>query len=381
MAKKDSKEKYQDKGTPKRADDPKGTLETFGRKILSDVDKGINPKFNTMVRSRSNIIYDKKGGYLKLGGAQEERNFLNIAQTKRFMQTVAISAKCHKFVNENLHTSIRGLFYQLKYSLGEDVDENIFNEQSESNPLIEDIEAALDLKREDLNLNANRKGVLCGNVRILDNFGDEKLEIDASKMGRSGWSIPSNVDSDMEFVDVKAKYVLVVEKDALWQRLNEDGFWKKENVILISPQGQASRGTRRLIRKLADQDLPVYVFNDADAWGWYIYWTIKTGSMNLAYIGSSIATPEARFLGVTMADLDRYEFLQSMTLKATEVDVKRAQEMLSYPWINQHPEWVDELKRVIKDKKKLEQDTLQGPRLSFVGDYIKEKIREKIMLP
>ncbi len=139
------------------------------------------------------------------------------------------------------------------------------------------------------------------------------------------------MDNDIEFVDVKAKYVLVVEKDALWQRLNEDGFWKKENMILISPQGQAARGTRRLIRKLADKGLPIYVFNDCDAWGWYIYWTIKTGSINLAYIGSAIATPEAKFIGVTMSDLEHYDFLNKMTMKASEVDLKRAQEMLQLP--------------------------------------------------
>ena len=185
----------------------------------------------------------------------------------------------------------------------------------------------------------------------------------------------------MEFTDIKAKYVLVVEKDALWQRLNEDRFWKKDNAILISPQGQASRGTRRLIRKLADTGLPVYVFNDADAWGWYIYWTIKTGSMNLAYIGREIATPEAKFIGVTMSDLEQYEFLNKMTMRATDVDLKRTQEMLSYPWINKHKEWVAELKKVLKDKKKLEQDTLQGPRLTFVGDYIKEKISSGNVLP
>ena len=356
-------------------------LEEFGGLILEDIRKGKNPKFTTAVRSRSNIIYDEKNGFLRLGKSKEERNFLNIAQSKRFMQTVAISSKCHKFIKENLHTSIRGLFYQLKYSLGEEIDDNIFNEQSESNPLIEDIEASLGVKREDLNLNANRKGVLSGNVKIMDTFGGERLEIDASKMGRSGWSIPSNVDSEMEFVDIKADYVLVVEKDALWQRLNEDRFWQKEKAILISPQGQASRGTRRLIRKLADSGLPVYVFNDADAWGWYIYWTIKTGSMNLAYIGREIATPEARFLGVTMSDLEEYEFLDKMTMKATEVDIKRTQEMLSYPWINKHKEWEMELKKVIKEKKKLEQDTLQGPRLTFVGDYIKEKISSGKMLP
>ncbi|MGC8537689.1 MAG: DNA topoisomerase IV subunit A [Candidatus Micrarchaeia archaeon] len=356
-------------------------LEGFGKSIVNEIYRGENPKFVTSVRSRSNVLYDPKGGYLHLGPAQEERNFINISQSRKFMQTVAIASKCSSFVKENLHTSIRGLFYQLKYSLGEDVDENIFSEQSESNPLIEDLESSLGVRREDLNLSADRKGFLAGNMRIIDKFGGESLEIDASRQGRSGFPIPSDVDNGIEFVDVKAKYVLVVEKDAVWQRLNEDGFWKKENAILITPKGQASRGTRRMIRKLSDLGLPVYVFNDCDAWGWYIYWTIKTGSMNLAYLGKDMATPEARFLGVTMSDIEHYDFLGKLTMKASEVDIKRAQEMLSYPWINKHKEWVEELKKVLKTKTKLEQDTLQGPKLTFLGDYVREKIRNNEFLP
>ena len=364
-----------------RASQTRKLLEDFGTEIVREVRSQRSPKFKTAARSRSNIVYDPKKGFLALGRNMEERSFLNVAQTKRFMQTVAVAAKCDKFVRESLHTSIRGLFYQLKYSLGEDIEENIFSEQAESNPLIEDLETALNVKREDFNLTANRKGVLAGNMRVVDKYGGEEVEIDTSKTGRSGWQIPSDVDNDIDFVDVKAKYVLIVEKDALWQRLNEDKFWQKENCILISPQGQAARGARRLIRKLADKDLPVYVFNDGDAWGWYIYWTIKTGSINLAYIGGDIATPEARFLGVTMKDLETYDFLKKMTLKATEVDLKRAQEMLEYEWINRHKEWVAELKTVLKLKVKLEQDTLQGPRLTFVDDYIREKIKNKDWLP
>ncbi|MDE1851670.1 MAG: DNA topoisomerase IV subunit A [Candidatus Micrarchaeota archaeon] len=360
---------------------PKDRIEELGEEIVRDVKGGRSPRFVTLARTRSNIVFDQKEGYLKLGKSKEERSFLNVAQSKRFMQTIAIAAKCHKFVTENLHTTIRGLFYQLKYSLGEDIDENIFNEQAESNPLIEDLEVGLGLSREALNLNANRKGVLAGNMKIKDKFGDEMIQIDCSKQGRSGWAIPSDVDNDIEFVDIKAKYVIVVEKDALWQRLNEDGFWKKENCILITPQGQAARGTRRLIRKLADAGLPVYVFTDSDAWGWYIYWTIKTGSINLAYIGKDVATPEARFLGVTMSDLDKYQFLNKLTINANEIDIKRAQEMLNYEWIKKSKEWVTELERMIKSKKKLEQDALQGPRLTFVGEYITEKIRNKQYLP
>ena len=36
---------------------------------------------------------------------------------------------------------------------------------------------------------------------------------------------------------------------------------------------------------------------------------------------------------------------------------------------------------MIKTKKKLEQDALQGQRLTFVGEYIKEKISKKEFLP
>ncbi len=360
---------------------PKAKLEGLGKEQLKEISLGRSPKFTTLTRTKSNIMYDQKEGYLRLGRNEEERTFLNISQSKRFMQTIAVAAKCHKFVKENLHTTIRGLFYQLKFNLGEDIDENVFDEQAESNPIIEDLEVALNLKREDFNLNANRKGVLAGQLKVLDTFGNEKVEIDCSKMGRSGWQIPSDVDNDIEFVDVKAKYVLVVEKDAMWQRLNEDNFWKKENAIVLTPQGQASRGTRRIIRKFADMGIPVYVFTDSDAWGWYIYWTIKTGSINLAYIGDSVATPEAKFIGVTMSDLDRYDFLNKMTINATEVDLKRASEMMGYEWIKRHKEWVEELTRMLKSKKKLEQDALQGPRLTFVGDYIREKIKKKEFLP
>jgi len=356
-------------------------LEDLGLQMLAEIEKGQSPTFETTLRSSGNIKYDEAIGCLRLGDKKEQRTFVNVAQARKFMQTVAVANKCKKFLNEDAHTSIRGLFYQLKYSLGEEFDEELFSEQEESNPLIEDLEVTLKVKREDLNLNTDRKGVVAGSLVLLDKFGGEKTEIDCAKQGRSGWMVPSDVDNGMDFMSVDADWVLVVEKDALWQRLNEDKFWKKENCILITPKGQASRGCRRLIRKLANKKLPVIVFTDNDAWGWYIYWAIKTGSMNLAYLANDIATPEAKFVGMTMQDLKDYEFLNKLTIKAKDVDVKRAEEMLGYSWINRHKEWVKELQTVLKTKRKIEQDALQGPRLSFVGEYLREKIEKKKFLP
>ena len=356
-------------------------LEGIGTRMVSEIEHGNGPTFETVLRTKSNTIYDEGIGCLRTGSKTEIRKFLSVAQARTFMQTVAIAAKTKKFLNEDLHTSIRGLFYQLKFSLGENFDEDLFSEQSESNALIEDLEVALGIKREDLNLTTDRKGFVAGPIVIKDKFGGDETVIDGTKQGRSGWAIPSDVDNGMEIAEVGADFVLIVEKDALWQRLNEDKFWKKENCILVTPKGQSTRGTRRLLRKLADRGLPQYYLMDCDAWGWYIYWTIKTGSMNLAYLGRDFAVPEARFIGVTMQDIRDYEFLQKLTIKAKDVDIKRAEEMLGYPWINKHPEWVKELREVLKTRKKIEQDALQGQKLTFVGEYIKEKIGNKRWLP
>ncbi len=363
------------------SENTKKKITDLGKKMVKEIEEGKSPEFESTLRTKSNTLYDEGIGCLRLGDKKESRRFISVAQARTFMQTVAIASKTRQFLEQNLHTSIRGLFYQLKFSLGENMDEDLFSEQSESNALIEDLEVALKVKREDLNLTTDRKGFVAGPMTIRDKFGGEETIIDCAKQGRSGWSIPSDVDNDMEIEKVKARYVLVVEKDALWQRLNEDQFWKKENCLVVTPKGQSTRGTRRLLRKLADQKLPVYCLMDCDAWGWYIYWTIKTGSMNLAYLGRDFSVPEARFIGVTMTDIEEYDFLKKLTIKAKDVDLKRAQEMMDYPWINRHKEWVKELKLVLKTKKKIEQDALQGQRLTFVGEYIKDKIENKKWLP
>ncbi|MDD5023311.1 MAG: DNA topoisomerase VI, partial [Candidatus ainarchaeum sp.] len=166
-------------------------LKNLGKEMYIDVISGESPKFETPLRTKTNISYDEKVECLKLGEKKELRKFLSVSQARTFMQTLAVANKTKKFLEENLHTSIRGLYYQLKFSLGENLDESLFEEQSESNALIEDLEATLGVKREDLHLTTDRKGVLAGPVKIKDKFAGEENIIDGEKQGRSGWMIPS----------------------------------------------------------------------------------------------------------------------------------------------------------------------------------------------
>ncbi|HDD71675.1 MAG TPA: DNA topoisomerase VI, partial [Candidatus Aenigmarchaeota archaeon] len=303
----------------------KKKLEELGKKILKDIEKGENPSIEIPIRALSNVVYDEKTGMLTLGKKSAKRYLFHVAHAKKFMQTLLVASFCKELITQNLHTSLRDLFYALKRTLPNS-NENTFDEQRESDPIIVDLEVALDVLREQLHLNADVRGRIVGDVIIRDR-GDR---IDWSKLGSGGWAIPSNVE-DIEFKKVNAKFVLVIEKNAAFERLHEDKFWKKHKCILLTTQGQAARGARRLIQRLASEfNLPVYVFTDADSYGWYIYSVIKYGSMSLAHVSDRLGTPTARFIGLTISDVDKFK-LHNFTIKAKEVDIKRAKEMLKYP--------------------------------------------------
>lgn len=350
------------------------TLEGMGHKLVGDIEKGQNPKIDIPIRALSNVIYDKKTGMLKLGDKFASRWFFNVAHARKFMQTLWIAAFCNELVKEGIHTSIRDMFYNLKRTIP-DTNENIFDEQSESDPIIVDIEVALDILREQLHLTADRKGIVAGNV-VIEDRGDA---IDWSKLGSGGWSIPSTVE-DIKFKKVTAEFVLVVEKNAGFERLHEDKFWQKHKCILIGTGGQPSRGTRLLIQRLNQEyKLPVYVLADADAYGLYIYSVIKFGSINLAHISESIAVPDAKFIGLLPSDIYEYK-LQKCTIKMKEVDIKRAKEMLKYDWFKK-PQWQREINIMLEKGVKAEIEALSHRGLKFLSEeYLPEKLKKKAWL-
>ncbi len=198
-------------------------LEELGSDILGQIKKGENPHYELPVRNLNNIFFDPKSQTIKLGDKKSERQFLNVAHTRKFMQTMLVANEIRKVIKEEATVSIRDLYYALKHTIA-GTQENSFEDQSESDPVIEDIEASLDLLREELHLGASSKGVIVGDFKIKDG----KDTIDLTKMGSGGWGVPSNVEPEkIEIKDMDAEYVLFIEKDAVWKRFNEDQFWKK----------------------------------------------------------------------------------------------------------------------------------------------------------
>jgi DNA topoisomerase-6 subunit A len=347
----------------------------LGEEIEGEVDSGKNPYIVMPAKGLGNVNFDEKNLLLTLGDKKMKRSFLNIAHARKFMQTILISNLCKKLVSADKHASIRELYYQLKHTIDK-TKENTFEGQEESDPIIEDLERALDVLREQMNLTADRKGYLYGNIKIVD-AGDT---INCAKLGRGGYGIPSTVE-ELEFADVKADYALVIETAAMYERLIEEKFAQKSNAILVATQGQAARGVRRLIHRLSEEaKLPVIVFTDGDPYGYYIYSVIKMGSINLAYLSTDLGTPKAKFVGMTMTDIQKYG-LEKVTEKLKDLDIKRIKEELEYPWFKDK-KWQIELKKMLKGGVRIEQQALANKSLEFVAKkYLPTKIEAQEFLP
>jgi len=355
-----------------------GKLSGLGEKVLKDINGMKNPDIRLPVRTLSNIYFDEKSNLIKLGDKTSQRSYMNIAHTRKFMQTLLVAAECKKIINQNVSTSIRDLYYAVKHTIP-GTRENTFEEQGESDPIIEDLEAALNTLREMLHLQADRKGYMAGNIVVKDS-GDE---IDCSRMGSSGWAIPSNAESSIiQFGKCDADFIVMVEKDAVWQRLNEDKFWKKQNCLILTGKGQPARGTRRLVNRLHKElKLPIYVLTDADPWGYYIYSVIKQGSINLSFLSDRLGTPKARFIGLTTKDVDGFDIPKHVTIKLNEGDKKRTTEMMNYVWFKPK-EWQEEMKNMMKVGYKLELEALSAKGIKFISNkYLPQKIENKEFLP
>ena len=362
-------------------DKDKKTLRSIGGLadgVIQSADRGRAPHVEIPSRSLSNVRFNRSKRIIEMGSGTNRRELFNLNQAKSYMQTLLVGSGCKKLIDQGKTTSIRGLFYLLKHTI-EGAHEETFDTQDECDPIIEDVEVSLDAMREELHLYAKNAGAMVGPITLVDS-GDE---IDCSRMGSGGYSIPSIVEP--EIVQVKkntAKFILHVEKDTVWRRFNEDKFWQKHNCILTHGAGQPPRGVRRLLNRLHNElSLPIYCVLDNDPWGYYIYSVLKQGSINLAYESRRMAIPAARFLGLRSSDYERCQLTPSVQIKLNEQDIKRARQIAQYPWFAHKKPWQKEIEMMLKNGFKLEVEALISKDISYVTEeYVPTRLEEDTFL-
>lgn len=338
------------------------------------------PSMKFPVRSLANVKYDAKRGHFEILNKTATRT-LSYNTVKTFAQSMRLLATTkNDLLDKDDIAGKREIYYNSK-SWGE----CRFDEQPESDTLLDDIEAMLGINREQLGyIPEERGGDVAGPLTVLDidPSNGKDIKIECAKLGSGAWSIPSRVEH-LRFSS-KAKFILAVETASLFQRLVHHRYFEKANCILISMSGVPTRACRRFIRRLADdQKLPVLAFTDGDPYGYCnIYRTLKVGSGQAAHINRFFCVPQVHYLGVTPQDIIDYG-LEDATHPLEDADIKRAKDALKNdPFIKHHKEWQQALEQMLKMGVRIEQQAFAKHGLNYVLEkYLPEKIKKGKFLP
>ena len=352
-----------------------GKLEALAKSVAEMAFRKKDPAMLIPARMLSNVAFNEKTRHVEMGDAKQSRSFFNYGQAKRFMQTLLVASKCKELIDRGKTASIRQIYYLSKHTI-KGTKEKTFDDQAESDPIIEDVEVAIDALREELHVFASNRGNLAGPITLVD-AGNT---LDCTAMGSAGYAVPSIVEADvMQFKKCTAKFILHVEKDTVWRRFHEDRFWETHNCIVSHGGGQPARGMRRLLQRMHEElKLPVYVLLDNDPWGYYIYSVIKHGSINLAYESRRMAIPDAVFLGVSSFDYERCGMSDDVKIELDAADVKRAKQIANYTWFANKRPWQKEIKKMLQNGFKMEVEAMISKDLSYLTEeYVPMKLKDK----
>lgn len=359
--------------------DDKNTIDCIIKSALTIHECILKKKAPTLklpIRALSNVKYNKKEGFFEIGSDVKKRT-LGVNTIKTFAQTLKMMNLSKDLIESDDFATKRDAYYQSK-----NWGEARFLDQPESDSVMDDIEAMFSvdgISREQLRFIPDQHGgAVAGELKVIDHNLEtgEKIEIDCTKFGSGAYAVPSWVEH-LDFI-TKAKFILCIETQGMFQRLQSHNYWRESSSILISMGGVPTRACRRFVRRLSEKaKIPVYAFTDCDPYGiGNIYRTLKVGSGNAAHINQFFCVPQVKYLGLTPDDIEEYD-LKKATHPLEEQDKKRAHDALKNdPFFQAYPEWQKALQKLLKMEVRAEQQALSLHGLNFViSEYLPKKLK------
>eukprot|EP00250_Pteridium_aquilinum_P016548 c23156_g1_i1 orf=608-1912(-) len=321
--------------------------------------------FHVPSRSGANQLYVPELDRIVLKDKSSVREFASSSSVRKTAITTRILQLIHQLCIKQIHVTKRDLFY---------TDVKLFQDQNQSDAVLDDVSCMLGCTRSSLNVVASEKGVVVGRL-IFTEDGDR---IDCTKMGVGGKAIPPNIDKVGE-MESDALFILLVEKDAAFMRLAEDRFYNRFPCVIITAKGQPDVATRLFLRKMkTDLKLPVLGLVDSDPYGLKILSVYMSGSKNMSYDSYNLTTPDIKWLGVRPTDLNKYKIPEQCRLPMTDQDIKTGKDMLEEDFIKKDPNWYAELELMVKTKEKAEIQALSSFGFQYLSEvYLPMKLQEK----
>ncbi|KAK8395951.1 hypothetical protein O3P69_005816 [Scylla paramamosain] len=238
-------------------------------------------------------------------------------------------SQVYRLVGTDSYATRRDAFYEFVW---------LYKTQSTLDRVAEDLTRLLGVPRRALHLTATGKGLVAGCLRYTTHDG---TLVDASQAS-NGVGVPECV-AGLTDIQTDSRYVLVVEKDATFQKLLETHFLRSFGpAILVTGKGYPDLNTRQLVFRLRrDLQLPVLALTDADPYGLHIAAVYKFGA--LAREESGLSVGSLAWLGVLPTDLRSLQLPAHALLPLTPKDHGKLASLAAHPALSRHPAWLRQI--------------------------------------
>lgn len=282
-------------------------------KMLKDLENAKRPVLSAVKCSLDNSNYDPKKGYLTPGDKMVSTE-LNVSSVQKMARTVFLM----DIMLNNLRTGGVNTKRELYYISKGFVKSNPrlkaldFDEQTESDSIIQFITDMLEVYREEMNCFANDRGgqTYSKNLIVTEYLTDgTTAEVDLSLLGTTPFQ-PKNKPQTFKLrAKGKLDFCLIVESEGTANTLVSNGFTKRNKCIVMGAQGVPSNGVRGWSRTIQEQlNIPIYFYGDLDAYTLQnIFRTLKAGSAASLIRNAEFSAPDVKFLGVLPTDVKAYD--------------------------------------------------------------------------
>jgi DNA topoisomerase VI subunit A len=285
----------------------------LAEEMLSDLEKSKRPVLEAVKTSLDNSFYNSKVGYLTPGDKMV-RTELNVSSVQKLARVVFMLEILLRNLDIGSVNTKRELYYMCKGLIKGDKHYRAldFEDQDESDSIIDFIGDMLRVYREELNCFANDRGgqTYSNQLVVIETMADgEKATIDLSTLGTAPY-MPKNRPQSLKLrARKKIDFCLIVESEGTAGTLHTMGFTKRNNCILMGAQGVPSNAVRGWCKLIQEElAVPLYFFGDLDAYTMQnIFRTLKAGSAASLIRNADFSAPEVKFLGVLPEDIKKYD--------------------------------------------------------------------------
>ncbi|XP_031495683.1 meiotic recombination protein SPO11-2 [Nymphaea colorata] len=292
------------------------------------------------------------------------KSLSRVRDAQSFVRVWKVIELCYQIISKDKRVTQRELFYKLLCD-----SPDYFSSQSQVNRSIQDVVALLRCTRQSLGIIASSRGTVVGRLLIK---GQNHDDVDCSQLGPTGHPITGDLHllENLMFQS-DARYIIIVEKDAIFQRLAEDRIFDQIPCIMITAKGYPDVATRFLLHRLSKifPDLPILALVDWNPAGLAILYTYKFGSISMGLEAYRYAC-NVKWLGLRCKDLQLLPPDSMIMMKPRDLQIAKSL-MLS----NTLPEsYAEELRFMVECGLRAEIEALYFHGYGFLTTYIVRKI-------